>query len=248
MKRILFFFVIFLCPLVLVAEELVLKDGTKIVGKMTAIHGDTFDVETAYGTLQVKRSDIVSIGFPENDPDGASKSGGSGKEPRQIEESLNGTNYTNKTGSFTLTVPEHWNINPEVRKAATNSLAALSSNDEMYYVVVVHEAFPGSLDSYKGLVELQSKGHLQQYEKVSESATTVDGRPALLMTYRGLSAAANNLPIQFLTAIVTSGNGYTRVSAWCVMPLFNEAQASFEKILRSYHEPADAAPPAVKKS
>jgi hypothetical protein len=57
--------------LVAAAEELVLKDGTKIVGKMTAINGDKIEVETAYGKMQVNRADVVTISFPENNPGGA---------------------------------------------------------------------------------------------------------------------------------------------------------------------------------
>src|ERR1700752_5147294 len=49
-----------------VAEEISLKDGTKIVGHMTAITPDKIEVETSYGKIQLKRSDILTISFPEN--------------------------------------------------------------------------------------------------------------------------------------------------------------------------------------
>src|ERR1039457_5334205 len=48
------------------AEELHLKDGTKISGTLTGVTGDTFRVKTAYGEIQVPRSQVVSITFPES--------------------------------------------------------------------------------------------------------------------------------------------------------------------------------------
>ena len=36
------------------AEEFVLKDGTKIQGRMVAIKGDKIEVQTAYGKMQIR--------------------------------------------------------------------------------------------------------------------------------------------------------------------------------------------------
>ena len=41
-----------------VAEEIALKDGTKIVGHMTGITSDKIEVETSYGKVQLNRKDI----------------------------------------------------------------------------------------------------------------------------------------------------------------------------------------------
>jgi hypothetical protein len=216
------------------AEELVLKDGTKIVGKMTAISGDRIELETAYGKMQVNRADIVTINFPENGPDAAKSREPGKKDLPQLDESLDGTRYLNKTHKFTLTVPANWKINPSLRLSA-DVVAGLSSQDDLRYLMVVEEDYSGSLDSYKGLVAIQAKNNLDNYEKLSESSVVIDGKPSLLLSYRGVSRAANNLPIQFLVAIIPSTTGYSRISAWCVEPLFDETQGAIEKILKSYH-------------
>jgi hypothetical protein len=114
-------------------------------------------------------------------------------------------------------------------------IAALSSNDDLRYLIVVNEPYTASLDSYKGLVKIQAKKNLQNYETISEAPTKIDGKSALLFSYRGVSPAAENLPIQFLVAIIQTPTGFLRITTWCVEPLFSETQASFEKILRSYH-------------
>ena len=40
------------------AEEITLKDGTKIVGHMTGITSDKIEVETSYGKIQLNRSEF----------------------------------------------------------------------------------------------------------------------------------------------------------------------------------------------
>ena len=230
-----------LVPLILLAalpassEELVLKDGTKIVGKMTAIEADTIEVETAYGKMSVKRSDIVSITFPENREPGGAAPAEEKPQPPPMKESLDGTQYVNSTANFSLTVPPEWQINTGIR-VKVSALAGLSSKDNLRYLVVDREEYNGSLESYEGLVELQSKSNLKEYEKVSETPVTIDGKPGMMLSYRGTLASANNLPIQFLSVVFRSGNSYYRLTAWCVEPLFKENESSFEKILRSFHE------------
>jgi hypothetical protein len=222
------------------AEELVLKDGTKIFGKMTAVNGDKIEVETAYGKMQINRADIVSISFPENNPGASPSTASATKEPPKIDETLDGTQYLNKTAHFSLTLPVAWKINSSLRSSA-EVLAALSSTDSMRYLIVIDEPYTGSADSYKGLVEIQAKRNLENYEKLTETPTTIDGKSAMLLSYRGISPAAQNLPIQFLVAIIPSTDGYTRVTTWCVEPLFNETQGTFEKIIRSYHAATEPA-------
>lgn len=216
------------------AEEFTLKDGTKIVGHMISITGDTIEVETAYGKMLLKRGEILNINFPENKPPAESSAITAGNEAAKIDDSLVGTLYTNTTAQFSLTVPSDWKINPDLHSVA-NVVAGLSSRDSMRFLVVARENYSASLESYEGLVEIQARQHLDSYERLSESHITIDGQSALLLSYRGVSAKAGNLPIQFLVTIIPVGNTITRLSAWCVEPLFNESQPTFEKILNSYH-------------
>ena len=48
------------------AEEIQLKDGTKVTGKIVGVSGETFQVKTAYGDINIPRSQVISITFPEN--------------------------------------------------------------------------------------------------------------------------------------------------------------------------------------
>jgi hypothetical protein len=220
-----------------VAEEISLKDGTKIVGHMNSLTSDKIEVVTAYGKMLVKRSDIVTISFPENNPSGAATSAPDAAAvkkdpPPVIDEALNGTQYVNRTGRFSLTLPAGWIINPDLPHSKA-AIAGLSSKDKMRFLMVVQEEYTGSLESYKDLGQLQARGSFGNYEELSESPVTIDGKAGLMISYRG-ALAKSNLPVQFLTAIIPSGTTFTRVTTWCVEPLFHETQPTFEKIVTSY--------------
>jgi hypothetical protein len=120
------------------AEEIALKDGTKIVGHMTTLQADKIEVETAYGKMLLKRSDILTISFPENNA--AAKK----DDPNAsiIDDSLQGTQYINKTGKFSLTLPPEWKITPSLAHLPT-TIAALSTRDEMRFLLVSREEYTG---------------------------------------------------------------------------------------------------------
>jgi hypothetical protein len=236
MRRILFLPGFSLClamTLPAAAEEILLKDGTKIIGHMSALQADKIEVETAYGKMQLKRADIITINFPENGAIAAPGTPAAKDVALNIEESLRGTQYVNKTGKFTLTVPPDWKIDPKLPRSAP-IVTVLSSHDDMRFLTVTQEEYSGSLESYKGMLELKYRKIFGGYEELSTSSVKIDGKPALLVSFRGISTKADNLPVQFLVAIIPSGTTYTRVVTWCAEPLFHETQPMFEKILSSY--------------
>lgn len=251
MKHVLFIFLA-ICWLLLhgvlptAAEEISLKDGTKIVGRMISVQGDMIEVETTYGKVQLKRTDIITIAFPENataTPPAAPAAKDAGIN---FEESLHGTQYVNKTCKFTLIVPPDWKINPKLPRVAP-VVAGLSSHDDMGFLMVTQEEFSGSLDSYKGLLELQYSRTFGDYKELSASPAKIDGKSALLFSFRGTSTKANNLPLQFLVAIIPSGTTYTRVATWSVEPLFHEMQPVFETIVNSYRSTGVSAVAQITK-
>ena len=251
MKRLCSFLLLSIAiSLPVMAEEISLKDGTKIVGHMTALAADKIEVETAYGKIQLKRADILTINFPEN---GASATAPAAPlapvkkdGPPVVDEALRGTQYLNKTAKFSLAVPADWKINRASIHLPT-TVAGLSSQDEMRFLIVSQEQYTGSLDSYEGIVEINLRRGLANYEQLLKSPATIDGKPALLVSYRGISKDAN-VPIQFIAAMISSGNTITKVTAWCIEPLFHETQPAFEKILNSYHSTAPISTAAAASS
>jgi hypothetical protein len=215
-------------------EEITLKDGTKIVGRMTGITSEKIEVETSYGKVQLNRSDIVTISFPQISADAKAGDAAPAKlDLPKIDETLAGTQYVNRTGKFSMTLPADWMIEPNLRHAAS-TLAAFTSKDKMRFAMVIQEEYPGSLESYKELTMLNARRTLSNFEELAVSNVTIDGKTAMLVFYRGNLTKTNNLPVEFLSAFVVSGNTYTKITAWCVEPLFHDMQPAFEKLVNSY--------------
>lgn len=228
------------------AEEIVLKDGTKIVGRMTGITSDKIEVETSYGKVQLNRGDIVTITFADNGSAKTADVAPAKVSLPKMDETLTGTQYINRTGKFSLTLPADWSIDPNLRNSAT-TLAGLSSKDKMRFAMVIQEDYPGSMDSYRELTMLGVRRTLSNFEELAHSESTIDGKPALLVYYRGTLQKSNNLPVEFLSAFIQTGNTFTKVSVWCIEPLFHDMQPTFEKIVASYrtsgHITADSTKP-----
>jgi hypothetical protein len=238
MRRVLLLPLLIVAAMPVVGEEISLKDGTKIVGHMTSVSAERIEVETAYGKMQLKRSDILTISFPENGAAPSNESTASATPARSVappvDDSLQGTQYVNRTGKFALTLPPEWKINTNLSRGP-QVVAALSSRDDMRFLIVSREQYTGSLESYRGLGEIQARRTLANYEELSAAPITIDGKSGLLLSYRGTLPKADNLPVQFLVAVIPSGTTYTRIAVWCVEPLFHEMQPTFERILSSYH-------------
>lgn len=214
------------------AEEIQLKDGTKITGKLIAVNGDTFQVKTAYGEIQVPRSEVLSITFPENQP---KKEGESAQAEIPVDESLQGTTYTNRTAHFQVTVPATWVVAPEMRKQSKDIIAALKSPDETLFFLVTPEKFAGTLNTYKVLTETQFQSKYKDYEKLSESEIHLDGRTGTRFIWRGKSPEVGDAPMKTLVYILPYEGRVVRLSFITLEPFFNDNLATFEAIAASYH-------------
>ncbi len=214
------------------AEEIHLKDGTKLTGVITGVAGDGFQIRTAYGEIKVPRSDVVSITFPENQPKQEIEGEQSNSLPK-IDESLDGSSYTNFTNNFALSVPAGWRIAPELR-TKKEVAAALMSADQTLFFLVTPETFAGTLQTYRVLVENQARTNLADFEKLSESDAPLDGRNGTRMIYRA-SPRDSHTPLKFLIYVIPYEGRMVRLTFFTLEPLFNDAVPVFEKIALAYH-------------
>ncbi len=214
------------------AEEIQLKDGSKITGTLTGIDVNVLNVKTSYGDIQIPRSEVVLIRFSDNDAQKATDPDAS--LPR-IEESLVGATYSNRTAHFQLDVPAGWSTAPELRKSK-DIVAALKSMDQAFFLFVTPERYSGSIQTYQVLAETQIQSNFQDYEKLSESSAKLDGRPAMRFTFKAKKGA---MVLEFLVYIVSYDGTMVRLSFGTLQPLFNDAVPVFEKMAQSYHSTAD---------
>jgi hypothetical protein len=216
------------------AEEIQLKDGNKVTGKIIAVNEDAFQIKTPYGNIMVPRSDIISISFPENQP---GKEGASADEPAlpKIDETLQGTSYTNRTAKFQVTVPAGWMISDALRKQSKDIVAALESPDKTLFFMATPEKFAGTLATYQVLAETQYQAKFMDYEKTAESSVHIDGRDGTRLIWRGKNTQANNAALQAVIYIIPYEGRMVRLSFLTLEPLFNDALPIFDKIAASFH-------------
>ena len=210
------------------AEEIHLKDGTKITGRVVGISDDSFQIKTSYGEIKVPRSDIISISFPENQPKKEEE------KLRAIDEELNDTTYVNRTGGFEMVFPKGWKLFPEMRRGANEVVGALAAGDETLFVMITPEDYSGTLKTYAALVELQLQTQFKDYSKLSEKPAKIDGRNGVLLVMRAVNTAANNTPMKFGVFIIPYDGKMVRLTFLTVEPLFDDAVATIVKIAESY--------------
>lgn len=215
--------------LVIRAEEIHLKDGTKINGKIIAVNGDTFQVKTDYGNIQVPRQQIVSIDFPENEPQNATSAA-----PAPIDESLEGTSYSNRTEKFQMTFPAGWSLAPNLRKQSKDIAAALESPDQTLFFFMTPEKFVGTLATYEVLVETQYQTKFKDYAKLSQSDIAIDGKKSLKLIWHAKNPQANDASLKGIVYIIPYEGRMVRLTFLTLEPLFDEALPVFEKIASSY--------------
>lgn len=229
MRVILFaIFGVSLLSLAVNAEDIQLKDGTKISGKVIGINGDTFQVKTAYGDIKVPRSEVVTITFPENQP---KQDVGLGAPP--IDESLDGTSYINHAANFAATVPKGWAVAPELRKTK-DIVAALKSPDQALFFMVTTEQFAGNLATYQVLVETQVRTRFKEYQRVTQSDASIDGKNGTRLILQATSPDLST-PFKFIVYLVPYDDHIIRLTFFTLEPLFSDAVPTFEKIAASYH-------------
>lgn len=206
------------------AEEIHLKDGTKLSGQITGVTSDKFQIKTAYGDVQVPRTDILSIDFPENQlkEEVAAKP--------HFDQAIEGNTYLNRSENLKVTVPKGWTVAPEFLSKDIHG--GLKSQDETQFLFITPENFSGTLQTYSVVVETQLQTVFKNFEKLSQSETTVDGRPAMRLVFHGKSAA-NNTPLKFLIYMVSYEGRVVRLSFGTFEPLFDKASPDFEKMATS---------------
>lgn len=214
-------------------EELKLKDGTVISGTLISIAGDIFHVKTAYGEIEVPRAQVVSITFPDNQV--KADAGSSNKTPPVVDESLQGTTYTNRTANFQLTTAPGWKLAPELRAQTPDMIAALSSDDGALFLFVTPEKFSGNMATYRVLAETQYQTKFKDYEKLSESDIQLDGKACTRMIWHAKNQQAGDAALKAVVYFIPYEGRMVRLSFITLEPLFNDALPGFEKMAASYH-------------
>ena len=121
------------------------------------------------GGLSVAGQEVSSKGA-------AAQSATAQKDVLAIDESLNGSQYINRTAQFSLVLPPDWIINNEVRHSPS-TLAWLSTPDKGNWVGVTKEQDTGTLENFKEIFEVRTRTKLTHYEKLQNPPSPSTAKP-----------------------------------------------------------------------
>lgn len=220
---------LFCIPSVL-AEEITLKDGTKITGTITSVTPSTFVVKTSYGEVELKRDQIVTIAFPQNRGDSTPK----GDQPQPVDESLSGTSYRNRSENFTLTIPDGWSLAPEFR-GGPEVKAAFKSADQTLFEMITIEPFNGKLSTYEVLAETKFQTQFKDYERISLVDAEIDGRKGMKIVWHAKNPDANNASMKSAVYIIPYDGKMVRATFLTLEPLFEDGLPFFEQSVKTFH-------------
>jgi hypothetical protein len=207
-------FICLLCfllhPSLAFADELRLKDGTKIVGSIVGFENNSFKVETSYGFALVRKDKIDSIILSEPARDTAPAKPAEPSAPRAakketahepaaaptrpatkpapeppVSEEVAGNFYVNHTYGLRMFKPPSWHIIEGARKILPTAITALGTSDETTLLVMGRERLEGPLESHAAATQRRLRELCENYSGLGEKRTIVAGSPALQRQFRG---------------------------------------------------------------
>lgn len=303
------------------AEELVLKNGEKIVGTIVGYENDMFRVETDYGFALVRKDRVekvnVSTGAKEDAagkrksslavspkasrttaspatskaaaepsestdsppaPAAAAAESASGRAPKEagsgvtpapppssvkvaasppppsrpldeplpdhVQEHVDGTTYVNDSFHFAMFKPPGWKVYEEVPKETGSAIMAIGTEDEQTILFIDRQAWSGRPDVKSDSAETRLRHTYQDYQKLLESPTQLDGAPALRRVFKGV---IDGVEWHGISVHVAHGNAVFGIIGLTSAETFQFQQALFNKIINSFHF-LTPAPPAASAS
>lgn len=107
--------------------------------------------------------------------------------PPAIQDSVQGTLYTNQTYSFQLYRPPGWDLMPDARKALPNAITAMGTTDETTLFVVGRETLRDSLEAHAASAERALRQIYDNYRPGATTKVTVGGVPAVEWRFSGVA-------------------------------------------------------------
>ena len=165
--------------------------------------------------------------------------------PAHMVEHEEGNNYFNDTFHFVMFKPPDWKIYNDLPRGKVSALVALSSEDEQTVLFVDRQVWSGTPDLNNDIVEANLRTIYQDYKKLAESETQIDGRPAIRRDFSGL---IDGVEWHGVAVRVVQGSTVYGIVGMTSAESFQFQQAVFNKIVKSFHFlPATSQAPAAPR-
>jgi len=161
--------------------------------------------------------------------------------PANILEHLEGNQYINDTFQFALYKPSDWKVQEDVPRQTGTGVTALGTEDEQNLLLVDRQLWSGAPDLQVDRGEAHLRKSYQEYQKLSESAAELSGRPAVRRTFRGVLDGAewHGISVQ-----VARGNTLFTIIGLTCAENSQFKQAVLDKMISSFRFLAPASPSA----
>jgi len=235
------------------AEEVSLKDGTKIVGRVIRVDGDAFTVQTSFSTLEIPRTQILSIVFYENSLEAQSALRATLTVPRNIDQSLSGGIYTNGMAHFTLNVPDGWKLNNALARRVSAAVGAMTASDPHEMILMETVSDTNNAKEEMQIIASTLKTSFEGYEELGESPVEIDGIDAYSLSFRAVIPVGRvrvqagtdepadttvKAPIKYFVVVLPEQS--QTVILMCAAPeaIYDQFEPTFRRIVSSFHSTA----------
>jgi hypothetical protein len=106
--------------------------------------------------------------------------------PASIVQHVEDNTYYNETFHFAMYNPPEWKTYEAVAKETGSGIAAIGSGDEQNLVIVDRQVWSGAPNLKSDQAEARLRKTYQDYKRLTEDATELDGVPAIRRTFTGV--------------------------------------------------------------
>lgn len=152
--------------------------------------------------------------------------------PTHLRERVQGPDYFNDTFRFAMFKPLGWKLFEGLHREKVSAIVALSSEDEQTLLFVDRQVWSGVPILADDRVEANLRNTYQDYRKLSESATEVDGRAAVR---RDFSGVIDGVEWHGISVRVANGNTVFGIVGLTSSETYSFQQAVIGKIIKSFH-------------
>lgn len=152
--------------------------------------------------------------------------------PAHIEQHEDGSEYVNDTFHFSMFKPPGWKIFEELPRGKVSAIVALGSEDEQTLLFVDHQLWSGEPDLKNDAVENHLRQIYEDYKKLSEADTQVDGRPAIRRTFTGIM---DGVEWHGVVVRVAQGSAVFGIIEMTSAEGYQFQEAVFNKIVKTFH-------------
>jgi hypothetical protein len=175
------------------------------------------------GSLREKTSSPLrpSLPHPLNEP-----------LPKEIRQHVEGASYFNDTFQFAMFKPLEWKLLEDIRQETATGIVAMGSDDEHTLLIVDRQVWSGTPSLERDRIVLKLRKTYQEYRKLSEDRTEIDGLPAIQSLF---SAVADGVEWHGVTAHIEKGDVVFGIIGLTSAETYQFQEAVFDKIIHSFH-------------